>query len=147
MRYLRNLVSGCLFFATISCVASKSLEDEHIWESDAKTLVTSGGSIYASINTTTLVYLMLGSFAVIALVGGLLYLATSGDALNNKSSGDYFYPDYASGANPSTAEGILEYAATEQSVNESEGYRRKRAAFEQSKFNNLPLYKSNCSKL
>lgn len=132
MRYLWNLVSGCLFLATISCAASKSLEEDDIWKSGAKSIVTSGGSIYASINATTITYIALGAAAVVALLAGLFYLAVSGEPVNNKSGGEYFYPDSAY-ASTSSAEASLGYADTEQSVNESETYRRKRSAFEQSK--------------
>lgn len=132
MRYLWNLVSGCIFLATISCAASKSLEEDDLWKSEEKTIVTSGGSIYASINTTTITYAALGALAVVALLGGLFYLAVSGDSVNNKSGGEYFYPDSAY-ASASTADATLGYAATEQNINEPETYRRKRSAFEQSK--------------
>ena len=54
MNWVQRSVLGCIFIAAItSCVsASDDLIDDIDLEIDPKTLVTSGGSIYASVNTT-----------------------------------------------------------------------------------------------
>ena len=136
-------MSGCIFLATISCAASKSMREDDIWKSEEKTIVTSGGSIYASINTTTITYAALGALAAVTLFGILFYLAVSGDSVKNKSGGEYLYPESAY-ASTSAADATLGYAATEQNLNDPETYRRKRSAFEQSKLRTYKsLYKSN----
>jgi hypothetical protein len=140
MNYVQTLVSGCLFFATISCVASDALIDDIVWETEPKSIVTSGGQIYASLNATIITYTLIG-IAGLAAIGYLLfYLSTTdGIPLSSKNSENYYDPSI-----DTTAESALEYAAADlQNTNTSNEYRRKRSAFEQSKFNEYNICISN----
>jgi hypothetical protein len=117
--------------ATItSCVsASDDLIDDIDLEIDPKTLVTSGGSIYASVNTTYITYILIG-IAGIAALGGVFYYLSTTDALPLPKQGQNYYDPNADLA----SDAALEYAAaTVQNTNTSQDYRRKRSTYEQSK--------------
>ena len=132
MNWVQRSVLGCIFLATItSCVsASDDLIDDIDLEIDPKTLVTSGGSIYASVNTTYITYILIG-IAGIAALGGIFYYLSTTDALPLKSKqGQNYYDPNADLA----SDAALEYAAaTVQNTNTSQDYRRKRSTYEQSK--------------
>ena len=140
MTYVQKLVSGCLFFATISCVATEALTDELVWEAEPKSIVTSNGQLYAQLNTTIIMYTMIIIAGVVGIVGLLTYLSTT-DALplSSKNSQNYYDP-----ATDGTADAALEYATADlQNTNTSHEYRRKRSAFEQSKFKKYDIYIHN----
>ena len=134
MNLVVNLVSGCIFVATISsCVASEALiDDDLVWEADPKSIISSGGSLYASLNATLITYVLIGVAGLIA-VGYVLYaLSTSEEGLPFSSKQSQSYYDPTSDVN---ADAALEYdAGYLQNANESHQYRRRRAAYEQSKF-------------
>lgn len=133
MNHVKNLVSGCIFVATISsCVASDALiEDDFVWEADSKSIISSGGSLYASLNATLITYVLIGVAGLIALVYVLYTLSTTdgGIPFNSKQSQSYYDP-----TSDVNADAALEYAAGNlQNANESHEYRRRRSAYEQSK--------------
>ena len=134
MNLVVNLVSGCIFVATISsCVASDGLtEDDFVLESDSRSIISSGGSLYTSLNATLITYVLIGVAGLIA-VGYVLYaLSTSDGGLPFSSKQSQSYYDPTSDVN---ADAALEYAADNlQYANESQQYRRRRSAYEQSKF-------------
>jgi len=111
---------------------------DDLWEEDSgehkRSLVDAQGSVYAPLNSTYIEYLVLGAAAVIFVGYGLYHLALTGDPFQNKNSqgGDYYDPDLAS-AGSETAEAAFDYAAATESAKGSEEYRRKRAAYDESK--------------
>ena len=134
MTYIQKLVLGCLFFATISCVASEDLVDDLVdREAEPKSIITSGGSIYASLNTTTLLFAGI-AVAVLGVVAFLVFtfLSSGGDLPFNSKAGQTYYDP--------TSDTALEYTAGFQNTNTVPEYRRKRSAFEQSKFNRYQMY-------
>lgn len=131
-----SLVLGCIFIATISCVAgSDDLIDDIAWDDDLdpKTLITSGGSFYLGINATTVTYILIGVAGLVAL-GYVLYALSQSDGetpFQNKDSQSYYDP-----ASDVSADAALQYAAADlqNQAYTSQEYRRKRSAFyEQSK--------------
>ena len=141
MTLVVNLVSGCIFVATISsCVASEALieDDDLVWEADPKSIISSGGSLYASLNATLITYVLIGVAGLIA-VGYVLYaLSTSDGGIPFSSKQSQSYYDPTSDVN---ADAALEYEAGYlQNANESHEYRRRRSAYEQSKFYAQKLY-------
>ena len=130
MNLVVNLVSGCIFVASISsCVASDALiEDDFVWEADPKSIITSGGSLYTALNATIITYVLIGVAGLIALGYVLYTLSTSDGGLpfSSKQSQSYYDP---------TSDAALEYAAGNlQNAHESHEYRQRRSAYEQSKF-------------
>ena len=137
MNRVVNLVLGCTFIATISCVAgSEDLINDLAWENDLdpKTLITSGGMFFLGINATTITYMLLGAAGLVAL-GYVLYALSQSDGetpFQNKNSQNYYDP-----TSDVTPDAALQYAAADlqNQAYTSQEYRRKRSAFyNQSKF-------------
>ena len=150
MNLVVKLVSGCIFAATLSsCVASEPLMDEDfVYETDSKSIIESGGSLYASLNATLITYVLIG-VAGLAVLGYVLYtLSTADGGLPFSSKQSYYDP-----TSDVNADAALEYAADDlQYASESHEYRRRRSAYEQSKFyvqsiNNLHIYVHICLQL
>ena len=118
---------------------------EYIVESAPETIVESGGSLYASLNATLITYVLIG-VAGLAVLGYALYTLSSADGGLPFSSKQSYY-DPTSDVN---ADAALEYAADDlQYASESHEYRRRRSAYEQSKFyvqsiKHLHMYVHNC---
>ena len=132
MNRAKALVSGCLFIASIiSCVSSESLIDDIVWEADAKSIIQSGGSLYASINATTVTYVLIGVAGLIAL-GYILFTLSMSDGglpFASKQSQNYYDP-----TTDVAADEALAYAAADlQNTNTSQEYRRKRSTLQRSK--------------
>ena len=137
MKRVISLVSGCIFIATISCVAgSDDLINDLAWENDLdpKTLITSDGQFYLGINATTVTYILLGAAGIVALgyVLYALYQSQGETPFQSKYSQNYYDP-----SSDVTPDAALQYAAADlqNQAYTSQEYRRKRSAFyNQSKF-------------